>query len=210
MSQERQWKPWSNHSFRRRIWLTAGLVSLVCGSMWVEAGPARKQCPPSKATSRPAPGCKPVMPPPRKRVAVVPLRNRNMLGTKLTTCSRSPLTGYFRDGYCHTGPSDRGVHVVCATMTKAFLQYTKAKGNDLSTPAPRWNFPGLKPGDKWCLCAVRWLEAQRAGKAPLVVPSATHHKALRIVKRTTLLTHQQPTKPPKPAQQPQRTKQPKP
>ena len=106
---------------------------------------------------------------------------RNVLGTPLVTCGTDPLTGFYRDGCCHTGPEDRGRHVVCARVTQEFLEYSAAQGNDLVTPRPEWGFPGLKPGDSWCLCAGRWEEARRAGKAPPVVLEATHEKALDLV-----------------------------
>ncbi len=106
---------------------------------------------------------------------------RNVLGTPLVTCGTDPLTGFYRDGCCHTGPDDRGRHVVCARVTREFLEYSAAQGNDLVTPRPEWGFPGLKPGDAWCLCAGRWEEARRAGKAPPVVLEATHEKALDLV-----------------------------
>lgn len=110
-------------------------------------------------------------------------------GEPLAICSTDPMTGFFRDGRCTTGPTDRGVHVVCATMTEAFLTYTKAQGNDLSTPAPRYGFPGLEPGDRWCLCAARWQEAADAGVAPGVVLEATHARALDIVDEPALRAH---------------------
>jgi len=103
----------------------------------------------------------------------------NVRGEKLQKCSDSPKTGFFRDGFCLTGPLDHGTHVACATVTKEFLEFTKSKGNDLITPAPEWSFPGLKPGDKWCLCALRWREAQRAGVAPKLDLQATHQKMLK-------------------------------
>lgn len=105
----------------------------------------------------------------------------NVLGTKLQTCCTAPMTGFYRDGLCQTGPQDRGVHVVCAQVTEAFLSYTKAQGNDLSTPQPAYGFPGLKPGDKWCLCAARWQEALADGMAPPVDLAATHKAALEHV-----------------------------
>ncbi|MEM6295125.1 MAG: DUF2237 domain-containing protein [Myxococcota bacterium] len=104
-----------------------------------------------------------------------------MRGGALATCSTDPMTGWTRDGTCNTGPEDRGVHVVCAEMTDAFLSFTKARGNDLSTPHPEYRFPGLVPGDRWCLCAARWKEAHEAGVAPPAVLDATHAAALRIV-----------------------------
>ncbi len=102
----------------------------------------------------------------------------NVLGTALKTCCSHPATGYFRDGFCRTIQEDSGTHIVCAIVTQDFLEFTKSRGNDLSTPMPYWNFPGLKPGSRWCLCISRWLEAERAGKAPFVVLEATHQKAI--------------------------------
>lgn len=105
---------------------------------------------------------------------------RNVLGGPLACCCTAPMTGFYRDGFCRTGGGDYGVHVVCARVTEEFLAFTKARGNDLSTPLPP-AFPGLKPGDKWCLCASRWEEARRAGAAPPVVLAATHARALDFV-----------------------------
>ena len=105
---------------------------------------------------------------------------KNVLGTKLEVCCTSPMTGYYRDGFCNTGGQDFGMHVVCAQVTAEFLEYTKSQGNDLSTPVPYFNFPGLKPGDCWCLCAARWQEALEAGVAPAVVLEATHSRALEV------------------------------
>ncbi|CAM4262928.1 DUF2237 family protein [Zobellia nedashkovskayae] len=102
----------------------------------------------------------------------------NVLGTALEACCTNPATGYFRDGFCTTIQEDSGTHILCAIVTEDFLNFTKGRGNNLSTPLPHWNFPGLKPGSKWCLCISRWLEAERAGKAPFVVLEATHQKAL--------------------------------
>jgi uncharacterized protein (DUF2237 family) len=106
---------------------------------------------------------------------------RNVLGDKLIPCSERPVTGFYRDGCCNTGPDDLGVHTVCAVMTAEFLAFSKARGNDLSTPMPDFGFPGLKPGDRWCLCAARWKEALDAGKAPRVVLGATHEATLEFV-----------------------------
>lgn len=106
---------------------------------------------------------------------------RNVVGGELELCCTSPMTGFYRDGKCSTGAGDMGAHVVCAQMTEEFLSYTKSKGNDLSTPVPAFDFPGLKPGDRWCLCASRWKEAMDAGVAPPVVLSATHASALEYV-----------------------------
>jgi uncharacterized protein len=106
---------------------------------------------------------------------------RNVLGTTLAVCGLKPVTGYFRDGCCNTDESDRGSHTICARVTEEFLAFSKARGNDLSTPSPSYGFPGLKPGDSWCLCAARWKEAYEAHAAPLVVLSGTHEKALEIV-----------------------------
>ena len=106
---------------------------------------------------------------------------KNVLGTELEPCSFEPLTGFCRDGYCLTGGSGHGVHVVCAVMTEEFLAFSKKAGNDLSTPIPEYQFPGLKPGDKWCLCATRWQEAYDAGMAPMVDLEATHMSSVEFV-----------------------------
>ncbi|HEY8443174.1 MAG TPA: DUF2237 domain-containing protein [Xanthobacteraceae bacterium] len=103
---------------------------------------------------------------------------RNVLGERLEICSISPMTGFFRDGCCDTSLEDVGSHTVCVLMTAAFLEFSKSRGNDLSTPVPEFGFPGLKPGDRWCLCAPRWQEALEAGNAPRVVLRATHEGAL--------------------------------
>ena len=114
---------------------------------------------------------------------------RNVIGTVLVECSTSPLTGYFRDGCCHTGAQDFGVHVVCARVTAEFLEFSTSRGNDLSTPRPALGFPGLKPGDRWCLCAARWREALDAGVAPPVVLEATHVSALEFADLADLKVH---------------------
>ena len=106
---------------------------------------------------------------------------KNVLGERLESCSETPLTGFTRSGSCETGPSDLGSHTVCAQVTEAFLQYSKSKGNDLITPVPEFDFPGLKQGDRWCLCAARWREALEAGCAPKVALRATHERALQVV-----------------------------
>jgi hypothetical protein len=113
----------------------------------------------------------------------------NVLGDNLAPCSMDPKTGFFRDGHCNTGPQDRGKHTVCAVMTEEFLGFTKSKGNDLSTPRPAYNFPGLDPGDCWCLCAARWQEALDAGVAPPVRLEATHEHALEVVDLADLKAH---------------------
>jgi len=113
----------------------------------------------------------------------------NVLGSPLQLCCNEPKTGFYRDGYCNTGGQDFGLHVVCAKMTAEFLDYTKAQGNDLSTPKPMFNFPGLKPGDGWCLCASRWEEARQAGVAPPVVLESTHARALEVVSLDHLKQH---------------------
>ncbi|MDT7856068.1 DUF2237 domain-containing protein [Rubrivirga sp. S365] len=118
---------------------------------------------------------------------VVP--TENVLGGPLQTCGRDPLTGFYRDGCCETGPDDVGTHVVCAVMTAAFLAFTASRGNDLSTPRPAFRFPGLAPGDRWCLCVSRWKEALAAGVAPPVVLEATHQKALDVVSLDDLRAH---------------------
>jgi hypothetical protein len=114
---------------------------------------------------------------------------RNVLGGVLELCSDAPKTGFFRTGKCETGPGDEGVHVVCARLTSEFLDYTRSRGNDLSTPRPEFGFPGLKPGDRWCLCALRWKEALDAGVAPPVVLAATHETALRYISIEVLRRH---------------------
>lgn len=106
---------------------------------------------------------------------------KNVLGSPLQQCSKKPLTGFYRDGYCRTGEGDTGTHVIAATVTQKFLDFTKLHGNDLITPHPEYNFPGLKPGDCWCLCALRWKEAYTAGVAPPVNLEATHEKALEFI-----------------------------
>lgn len=114
---------------------------------------------------------------------------KNVLGTELKTCSTEPLTGFFRDGCCNTSSEDRGVHTVCAEVTEDFLYFSKEAGNDLSTPRPEFGFNGLKPGDRWCLCAARWAEAAEAGKAPRVVLESTHERTLDIVPLALLQRH---------------------
>ena len=114
---------------------------------------------------------------------------RNVLGGPLLLCSATPITGFFRDGCCNTGPADMGSHTVCAVMTAEFLAFSATAGNDLSTPMPEFGFPGLKPGDRWCLCAPRWREAFNAGQAPRVVLQATHEGALEYAKLSDLKRH---------------------
>jgi len=105
----------------------------------------------------------------------------NVLGEPLAPCGLDPMSGFYRDGCCNTGYDDMGIHVICARMTREFLKFSKNRGNDLSTPSPEAGFPGLKPGDRWCLCAGRWKEALDAGVAPPVVLAATHEEALAVV-----------------------------
>jgi uncharacterized protein len=114
---------------------------------------------------------------------------RNVLGGPLQPCSFDPNTGFFRDGHCHTCAQDHGSHTVCAVITADFLAFSKSRGNDLSTPMPQFEFPGLKAGDHWCLCAGRWLEAYEAGKAPKVNLEATNEAALAIVPLQALQEH---------------------
>jgi len=116
-------------------------------------------------------------------------KSRNVLGTLLVPCSQDPVTGWFRDGCCRTGAGDAGVHVVCARMTPEFLEYSKMRGNDLSTPRPEFSFPGLKPGDQWCVCASRWQEAYEAGAPPDVILEATHESALEFIDLAHLRAH---------------------
>jgi len=110
----------------------------------------------------------------------------NVLGTALQACSFDPLTGFLRDGCCSADEHDRGTHLVCARVTAEFLAFSRARGNDLVTPRPQWRFAGLRPGDRWCLCASRWLEAHEAGVAPPVVLEATHALVLRLIPLATL------------------------
>ncbi|MEM8996649.1 MAG: DUF2237 domain-containing protein [Acidobacteriota bacterium] len=114
---------------------------------------------------------------------------RNVLGGPLAACSGDPVTGFYRDGCCATGPDDLGRHVVCAVVTAEFLAYSRSQGNDLITPRPEFSFPGLEPGDRWCLCVSRWREALEAGVAPPVVLEATHEAALREVDLQDLEAH---------------------
>jgi uncharacterized protein (DUF2237 family) len=113
----------------------------------------------------------------------------NVLGGPLVSCSTDPMTGWFRDGCCRTEDSDVGRHVVCSVMTAEFLDFTRSRGNDLSTPSPGFGFPGLEPGDRWCLCVNRWREALEAGVAPPVVLAATHSAALDVVSLDDLEAH---------------------
>ena len=124
---------------------------------------------------------------PMTAVALGAAERETCWGGALQLCSEAPLTGFYRDGCCHTGPEDLGRHVVCAVMTEAFLQFSSAVGNDLQTPRPEFAFPGLRPGDRWCLCADRWREADEAGCAPPVVLAATHQNALARIDRARLL-----------------------
>ncbi len=114
---------------------------------------------------------------------------RNVFGEPLEDCGHDPLTGFYRDGCCNSGREDAGVHSVCARVTREFLEFSKAKGNDLATPAPALGFPGLKPGDTWCLCAARWAEALAAGVAPPVRLMATHERTLEFVPLADLKRH---------------------
>jgi uncharacterized protein (DUF2237 family) len=114
---------------------------------------------------------------------------RNVIGGRLKACCFEPRTGFYRDGLCRTGPEDTGTHVVCAVMTEEFLRFTRSRGNDLSTPLPYFNFPGLKPGDRWCLCASRWREAYKEGVAPPVILEATHEKAIEMLEFEWLLEY---------------------
>ena len=112
---------------------------------------------------------------------VYSMRGKNVLGTELGPCCHSPKTGFFRDGFCRVTDEDPASHSVCAIMTDEFLEFSRSRGNDLSTPLIQFGFPGLKAGDKWCLCAARWKEAFDAGKAPAVLLESTHHLALEVV-----------------------------
>src|SRR4051812_43805865 len=113
-------------------------------------------------------------------------KDRNVLGGALEPCSTAPLTGFYRDGCCNTGSEDIGLHVVCTQVTAAFLAFARTEGNDLTTPAPAFGFPGLKPGDRWCVCAGTWRRALEAGAASPVVLAATHEETLAIIPLATL------------------------
>ncbi len=123
--------------------------------------------------------------------AAEPTQNlgRNVLGQPLATCGCEPMTGFYRDGCCNTGPDDLGVHTVCAIVTAEFLATSKRLGNDLSTPMPQYDFAGLKPGDRWCVCAARWKQALDAGAPCPIVLEATHENTLRIVPFDILIQH---------------------
>lgn len=123
------------------------------------------------------------------RDPALPSSARNVFGAPLACCCTAPRTGFYRDGYCHTGPQDVGSHTVCAVMDAAFLKFSRRRGNDLITPRPEFGFPGLKPGDRWCLCVGRWKEAHDAGIAPQVLLAATHEKALEVVTLEQLQAH---------------------
>ena len=114
---------------------------------------------------------------------------KNVFGEPLQICCTKPMTGYFRDGLCRTISEDTGTHTVCAIMTKDFLEFSSLKGNDLVTPVPYYQFPGLKEGDKWCLCVSRWIEAEKEGKAPKVILEATHEKTLEYTSIDILIKH---------------------
>ena len=119
----------------------------------------------------------------------MPAEDKNVLGGRLDTCSVSPRTGFYRDGCCNTGAEDTGLHVVCAQVTAEFLEFARAQGNDLITPVPAYGFPGLKPGDRWCVCAATWRQAFEAGVAPPVVLAATHEETLAVVPLAALKEH---------------------
>lgn len=118
------------------------------------------------------------------------MAEKNVFGGALALHSLSPKTGFYRDGYCRTGEADTGSHVIAAIVTDEFLEFTKSRGNDLQTPRPMYDFPGLKPGDRWCLCALRWREAHEAGVAPPIILEATHEKALKYISLETLKQYQ--------------------
>lgn len=122
-------------------------------------------------------------------VEPVKAESKNVLGQPMQTCGCDPMTGFYRDGCCDTGPDDIGVHTVCCVVTEEFLAVSKHLGNDLMTPMPQYGFPGLKPGDRWCVCAARWLQVFEAGAACPVVLEATHENTLRIVPFELLLQH---------------------
>lgn len=178
---------------RRPIVLACLLVAAGCAGADAESTAADRPEPPSVAMGEAdaqAPACLGLGPNGVCRADYADAEGGlvNVDGQPLGVCSLEPRTGFFRDGYCSTGPTDGGVHVVCAEMTDEFLAYTKGRGNDLSTPAPRFDFPGLEAGDRWCLCAARWEEARQAGMAAPVVLDATHRAASSIVDERHLRT----------------------
>lgn len=118
------------------------------------------------------------------------MNQKNVLGTDLQACCYEPRTGFYRDGFCRTGPDDEGRHTVCVVITERFLAFSKSRGNDLSTPRPAWSFAGLRAGDRWCLCAARWREAWEAGEAPAVILASTHEATTAIVPRSVLEEHE--------------------
>ena len=120
----------------------------------------------------------------------------NVLGEPLKPCSFDPMTGFFRDGCCNTGPQDRGRHTVCVRVTAEFLDFSRQRGNDLGTPRPEFGFPGLNPGDRWCLCADRWREALEAGIAPKVILASTHRSVLASIPLAVLQAHAMPGRTP--------------
>ena len=117
------------------------------------------------------------------------MTGKNVLGNSLEICCQSPMTGFYRNGCCDTGVEDKGLHLVCAKVTAEFLAFSKNRGNDLITPIPMFNFPGLKPGDKWCLCVARWHEALLAGVAPPIILASTHEKTLQYIPVEVLKEH---------------------
>ena len=146
-------------------------------------------------TNTSKPGCGPVKETNKQKIMdnKIAKHGKNVLGTALKIAGTSPMTGFYRDGYCSSGTDDLGIHVVAAEVTDEFLQYSKSKGNDLITPHPAYGFQGLKSGDKWCLCAARWKEAYDAGVAPPVVLEATHEKALEFATLQELKSVKRPT-----------------
>ena len=125
----------------------------------------------------------------RESEAAMPGIDRNVLGGTLESCSLAPRTGFYRDGCCNTGPEDLGLHVVCTEVTREFLEFAQAQGNDLITPVPEYDFPGLEPGDRWCVCAATWRQAYEAGVASPVVLAATHEETLAVIPLAALKEH---------------------
>jgi len=125
----------------------------------------------------------------RESEAAMPGIDRNVLGGTLESCSLAPRAGFYRDGCCNTGPEDLGLHVVCTEVTREFLEFAQAQGNDLITPVPEYDFPGLEPGDRWCVCAATWRQAYEAGVASPVVLAATHEETLAVIPLAALKEH---------------------
>ena len=157
------------------------ILVFICCYSGSKAGAQLESSPAATPVKSPEPGT--------KNMSDLPERGKNVLGQFLEDCSQDPMTGFYRDGCCRTSKHDRGSHTVCCMVSEEFLLFSRAQGNDLMTPAPQYGFPGLKPGDQWCLCAARWKEAYDAGAAPPIRLEATHERALEVVPIEALLEY---------------------